>query len=232
MHVRLYRRLQLTADERARLAAHWKMWRQHNTALDAAFHCTLQVLQRLLQPDDVPAAFASHVSAIAAGTRAATARRAKRRAARTTHARARNEALTGSRGGGHGQDDADGAPRSEALHAWVWRVVEGKTVLPLLGASAQATVVASQAFLRLAGVHQTHSRIRGELKELQLEPGMLLGPLKMACVLGANVVSGAAPADMMQLCQLAAAQQRWYDTFKPPDYVSRPLPEYEWLQPR
>ena len=230
MHVRLYRRLQLTAEERARLIAHWRMWRQHNAALDAAFHSAVQVLQRLLQPDDVPAAFVSHVSAIADGSRVVNPGRAMQPAKRVTgsHNRVRN----GCRTGGHNQYVLSGPPCPKTVHAWVWGVVEGKTVLPMLGASAQATVVASQAFLRLAGVHEHHGRIRGELKELQLEPGMLLGPLKMACVLGANVVSGAAPADMMQLCQLAAAQQRWYDTFKPPDYVSRPLPEYEWLQPR
>ena len=122
--------------------------------------------------------------------------------------------------------DGDNAAFEEMLA----RMRRRDTVLPMLGASAQASATAAEGFLGLVRVHAMHGKIRHELYELQLEPGVLLGPLKMARVMGAHVVAGGPPLDVMQLCQLAVAQQRWRDACAPPEVLQRPLPACEWLQ--
>lgn len=255
MHVRLYRDLRLSQEERARLVAHWNMWRQHIAALDCPFRTALQLLQQLPQPGDLPAAFVSHVSAVADGTVAVNSRRERKLKCRqcrcwsgfSSDVAAQGDVRMHATCAVVAEDLADqDAPRIAAGQMYgraldrcgadprqeerVARPESTAAAVPMLGASAPVSVTAVQGFRALVSVHEMHGRVRGELKELQLQPGVVLGPLKIARIMGAHLAFGAAPADMMQVCQLAAAQQRWRAAFVPPQGLSAPLPDYEWLQ--
>ena len=258
MHVRLYRQLQVTHDERAQLTAHWNTARQHTIALDAPFHSSMRLLQRLLRSEDLPAAFVAHVSGVAAGTHAASFREsgmppcahcgacddsyscfhkgdgnrsnAPDRIRRDVCQESATDSMHANKIEGQGYPMHDGYGDSAQLEGWFARLARSDVVFPMLGASAQASATAAEGFVGLVRVHKMQGRIRGELTELQLEPGVLLGPLKMARVMGAHVVAGGPPLDVMQLCQLAVAQQRWRDAHAPLEEVLRPLPACEWLQ--
>lgn len=215
MHVRLYRQLRLTAEERARLAVHWKSWRQLNTALDASFHDSLQLLQCGAQAADVPAAFTEFVGAVAAGKCATprppiedlddddsfceTCARLK-----PEHAQNRTDRDAGGR-----EFAADYSGRRSGTSP-VW---EG--MLSVLGCSAQASATAVKGFQALVHVHEAHGRVVADMKMFQLLPGVLLQPLQFACVYSAHVLSGTAPADVLHLCQLADAQDRWRRGWEP-----------------
>lgn len=104
--------------------------------------------------------------------------------------------------------------------------------LRLLGASARETVAAERGLLGLRDVHETHGRVRRETMVLQLQPGVVLGPLQLAHLWTAHMHWGTTMADMMKLCELAASHQRWHDMVFVPEVLRAPapLPEYQWFQ--
>ena len=203
--MRLYRQLQLTEDERSRLVAHLSALNQRSMALDAPFGAALATLARLLQPSDIPAALVAHISAAAAGTHAGGSARVSCAACVTD----RHD--THACGGGEGGAAGDG----------VWGC--------MLGACPAQSAAAERGLLALREVHAAHGRMRREMRELELQPGVLLPPLQIARVLTSHILTCAANADMVKLCQLATSQRRWRDLVST-HVMQQPLPAYQWLE--
>ena len=73
MHVRVYRSLQLTAEQRARMSEAWAEWELRRRSLDAPTVSARDCLARLPQFIPIPASFAQHVFNIAEGAPVAAA---------------------------------------------------------------------------------------------------------------------------------------------------------------
>eukprot|EP00892_Ulva_mutabilis_P000108 jgi/Ulvmu1/10098/UM006_0047.1 len=179
MHVHLYRQLQLTTKDGARLAAHRRQWRGLNGSLDASFLESMRLLQSVPTVDGPPAGLLADIADVASGKRVF---------------RALNRAAS-----------AGGA---------AWGVWSGRRAVPagMLTTGSQRGFDGSPG---LVHVHEAHERVVGHMKEFQLLPGVLLGALQYACIYGAHVLSGTTPADVLQLCQLADAQERWRRSWEP-----------------
>lgn len=234
-HIQLYRQLRLTPEDRLRLVAHWNMWRQLNESLDLSFQDAVATLSGLPQTDDVPVALLLHISQVATGNR-------KVQWASSDD----NPSESSSSGnilpwGAHSGPSSDGAADSEAVSsqaglgdvkaAWACEEeAELELMSRFLGGSSAVTATAERGLVQLCLVQEAHGRIRRETMELQMQPGLILSPLQHAHVMGAHVLNNSAPADLMQLCQLAAAQQRWHDVFELPPVMHKRMPGCEWLR--
>ena len=232
VHVRLYRQLRLTLYDCAKLASHWETGRRRHRALDPPFQAAVQRLQRLTQVADMPAAFLAHVGSLAGG-HTCTRPDLDRDFADAEYLSDNTHEDAAATAAASGDFSEESTGRGlEGLSLGRAKVQSPRTEgrMALLGASAEATLVATQTVLALWRVHDAHGRVIGEVRTMQYLPAVLLEPLKMARVLGTHVMSGEAPADVLQLCQLAAAQQRWRATRTPSAGVPGPLPSYQWLQ--
>eukprot|EP00892_Ulva_mutabilis_P000107 jgi/Ulvmu1/10097/UM006_0045.1 len=69
MHVHLYRQLQLTTKDGARLAAHRRQWRGLNGSLDASFLESMRLLQSVPTVDGPPAGLLADIADVASGKR-------------------------------------------------------------------------------------------------------------------------------------------------------------------
>ena len=224
-----------------RLVAHWRAGRRRYKELDPPFGAAIDLLRLVLQRGDVLVRFGRHVSGIASGCSMPHCT-SVRRSDSGRQACIPVDLFNGLPGSvmSHGNPAASpGHDETPPREGGMERAIavpgisgEARTAaqVSMLGASAEVTAVAADGLFQLRQVHEEHGRVIGQIRTVQNVPGALLEPLKLARVLGAHVMSRGIPADMMQLCQLAEAEQRWRDTFAPPEGVSRPLPGYEWLQ--
>eukprot|EP00892_Ulva_mutabilis_P000106 jgi/Ulvmu1/10096/UM006_0043.1 len=200
MHVHLYRQLQVTPDQLARLAGHWTAWRGFTSALDAKLSASLRLFSNVSCAEDLPRAFVTHITGLASGT--SSLRDPRLGPKGVPGAAAALCELCGLPRAKHTaqcENDADDSTRPPQRNG----------VLRLLGCSAAATAAAVKGLRGLVSMHESHGRVIGHIKEYQLQPGVLLDALQLARIYGAHVLSGTAPADMLQLCQLADPQQRW-----------------------
>eukprot|EP00892_Ulva_mutabilis_P001600 jgi/Ulvmu1/11440/UM076_0014.1 len=244
IHVHLYRQLQLPTEDRMRLQAHWVTWVELCKSLNAPFHRALSAWHRLVCKTDLPTHLVGHVNDIVAGAAVAeTTCVCERTLTLDDGAAHSGELLRQDAPSASGAfhtcaaadtvclEDAAGTARAPGEVRCVATCAVGpgwRFALRLLGASCEATVAAQEGLVALREVHDLHGRMRREMMELQMQPGLVLRPLQLARIYGTHVVHNTAPADFMQLCQLAAAQQRWLQAFKVPPVLRADLPHIDW----
>lgn len=197
MHVHLYRRLQLSAEQRHSMAALWHAWERRRRALTASMHSALDTLRGAPDSVRLPLDAITHISDLAAG-------RVSRPSA----------CDLSTPDGGAAAAAACGCGCAAAAAA----VAAAAAQPQLLGAAPALTAAAADALRALQAVHDADADGFVDTVQVAMQPGLVLSPEQHLRYICAHRGAKAAPADFMAICQLAATQARRADLFGKPNF--------------
>eukprot|EP00892_Ulva_mutabilis_P002233 jgi/Ulvmu1/1200/UM108_0028.1 len=225
MHVRVFRKLQLSPEQCARMAACWHTWLKRRRALNAVTEAALDTLASLPKTLTLTPLHLRHISRLAAGPLCAAC---VQQADATGPGHVHGAHACGSHDSvmRHGRlpdvceqcgDAVDACSATRDGH------VEDEEA-GMLGADPESTCRAAEALQQLWRMHDADSALAVSVMALQRKPGAMLDLRQQTLECQLAFERGSAPIDRLVLCQLAATQVRRQELRQWPEVLTKPPP--------